>query len=84
MGKAAYSNIFMTAVADAQQVGRTVNYSAPDLLGSANYYVPELGSQADQLFAMMLTRDDCMKGGQGGDEKEPFCTHATEDTFRLV
>ena len=82
MGKAAYTNIFMTAVAAPQQVGRTVNFSAPELHGSASYYMPELGNEAEQLFAITLTRDDCMRGG--GNDKEPFCTQVPESTFNYT
>lgn len=73
LGKSAYLNIFMTAVAAPQQVNRTFNFSAPDLAGSASRYAPGL-PDADKLFAVKLARH-CPHG-------EPYCTTVPETSIK--
>jgi len=77
--KASYTNIFMTAVAAPQAPGRTVNFSAPALEGSATWYNPALLS-SPELFALLLTRDDCNKRPPASQEdtREPFCSTVPE------
>ncbi|TFJ80156.1 hypothetical protein NSK_008713 [Nannochloropsis salina CCMP1776] len=83
--KVTYSNIFMTATAEPQKQGRTVNFSAQALEGSANWFLPE-DPAAKDLFAVTLTRDDCRQGVLGRDGRrggalstdEAFCTTVSE------
>lgn len=84
--KVTYSNIFMTSILEPQKPGRTVNYSADALEGSANWYLPAL-PDANDLYAVTLTRDACYRrpppsgereGGGNEGVKEPFCTTVGE------
>lgn len=54
-----------------------MNFSAPALEGSASWYKPDL-PQAPELFAQLLTRDDCRKRPEVSDDFEPFCTTVPE------
>lgn len=67
------------------QVGRTVNFSAPALEGSATWYKPDL-AQGPELFAQILTRDDCNKRPPATQEDtfEPFCTTVPEATLNTT
>jgi hypothetical protein len=67
------------------QPGRTVNFSAPTLEGSATWYRPDL-AQSPDLFAMLLTRDGCDKRPPASQEDtfEPFCTMVPETTLNTT
>lgn len=67
------------------QAGRTVNFSAPALEGSATWFLPDLPN-SPELFAQILTRDDCRKRPPATQEDtfEPFCTTVPETTLNTT
>lgn len=62
-----------------------MNFSAPALEGSATWFKPDL-AQGPELFAQLLTRDDCHKRPPATQEDtfEPFCTTVPEGTLNAT